>query len=197
MAWLLDILRMPTQSRGLLYDDIELIPENPVGLVLGCVPRMPDGKVNRYFAARIEAAARLFHAGKVEYLLVSGDAARSGQDEPAAMRAGLLALRVPENRIVVDPRGLRTLDSVFRAQLVFGLTRATLVSQRFHNERAAYIAQGIGLSVVGFNAADPPRGLDKMRIREPFARILAVLDRRVFGTQPRYVDERITIGTSP
>lgn len=196
-AWLVEVWRMPARSAELLYDDLERIPHNRVGMVLGCVPRLADGRTNLFLTERIAAAARLYHAGKVDYLLVSGDAERGGQDEPAAMRAGLLKLKVPDARIVIDPRGLRTLDSVFRAKLVYGLTAMTIISQRFHNERAAYIAQGIGVAVVGFNATHPEVVIDKMRIREPFARVLAVLDARVLGTQPRYLGEHVVIGHAP
>lgn len=193
--WFGDAMRMPAMSRGLLFDSVEEIPKKRVGLLLGCVPRLSDGRTNQYFEQRVEAAARLYHAGKVEYVLVSGDAERDGQDEPAAMRRGLLALGVPADRLVLDARGFRTLDSVLRAKLVFGLDELTLISQRFHNERAAYIARSIGLSVVGYNAKDPSdRAFDKMRYREPFARLVAVIDARVLYTQPRYVDERIAIG---
>jgi SanA protein len=99
---------------------------------------------------------------------------------------------------VLDPHGLRTFDSVARAKLVYGLGQFTLISQRFHNERAVYIARALGLSVVGYNAGDPPRmRLDEMRYREPFARMLAVLDARVLGTKPRHLGERISIGQTP
>jgi len=184
-------------SRGLLFSDVAAIGHNRVGLVLGCVPRLPDGRPNLYLVRRIEAGARLYQAGKVDYLLVSGDLDRDGQDETAAMREGLIALGVPGARIVVDSLGLRTLDSVVRAHKVYGLSHMTIVSQRFHNERALYIAQALGLSVVGYNAADPPRlSWDKMQLREPFARIMAVLDMRVFGTQPRHLGARVTIGNA-
>jgi SanA protein len=197
-AWSLEAIRMPSLSRGLLFDEIEAIPSNRVGLLLGCVPRLPDGRTNRYFTARIEAAARLLHAGKVRFLLVSGDADRDGQDEPAAMRAGLLGLGVPDAAIALDPQGLRTFDSVARAKLVYGLGQFTLISQRFHNERAVYIARALGLSVVGYNAGDPPRiPHDRMRYREPFARMLAVLDARVLRTKPRHHGERVSIGQAP
>ncbi|HEY5954970.1 MAG TPA: ElyC/SanA/YdcF family protein, partial [Polyangiaceae bacterium] len=161
-AWVIEVLRMPARSRGLLHDDPQGIAPNRVGLVLGCVPRMPDGRPNLYFTYRIEAASRLYRAGKVEYLLVSGDAARDGQDEPAAMRTALLASGVPDAKIVVDPKGLRTRESILRAKWVYGLGQFTLISQRFHNERAAYIARSMGLSVIGLNAVDPRVSFDKM-----------------------------------
>jgi SanA protein len=197
-AWSLEAIRMSALSRGLLFDDLEAIPSNRVGLLLGCMPRLPDGRTNRYFTARVEAAARLLHAGKVRFLLVSGDANRDGQDEPAAMRAGLLGLGVKDAAIVLDPHSLRTFDSVARAKLVYGLGQFTLISQRFHNQRAVYIARALGLSVVAYNADDPPRmPHDTMRYREPFARMLAVLDVRVLGTKPRHLGERISIGLPP
>lgn len=185
---------MARASRGALFDSVESIPKNRVGLLLGCVPRLPDGRANLYFVRRVEAAARLFHQGKVQYIIASGDPTRDGNDEPSAMRRALIERGVPESKILIDPRGLRTLDSVLRARLVFGLRELTLISQRFHNERAAYIARSVGLSVWGFNAADPPASMfDTMRWREPLARILAVLDARIFHTQPRFVDAPIRI----
>lgn len=197
-AWMIDVLRMPSATNGLLFDDPNDVPTNRVGLVLGCVPRLPDGRPNRYFTFRMQAAARLFRAGRVEYFLVSGDAARDGQDEPAAMRAALIESGVPESRIVVDGKSLRTRDSILRAKWVYGLSRFTLISQRFHNQRAATIAQSMGLSVVGFNAIDPPRAFfDKMQWREPFARILAVLEARLPNADVDPGFERIHIGEVP
>jgi SanA protein len=197
-AWLFDAIALPRASSGLLFDNLEAIPRNRVGLLLGCVPRLADGRTNQYFTLRVQAAARLFHADKVAYLLVSGDARRDGQDEPAAMRDALLALQVPDERIVLDVHGLRTLDSIARAKQVFGLEQLTVISQRFHNERAIYIARAFGLAVVGYNASDPPHLVDdKMRMREPFARLIAVLDTRVLKTKPRTLGERVTIGQAP
>lgn len=189
-----DALRMGSASRNLLFDSVEAIPKNRVGLLLGCVPRLSDGRQNLYFVHRVEAAARLYHSHRIEYLLVSGDPNRDGHDEPAAMRRALMERGVPQERIVIDARGLRTLDSVLRAKLVYGLQQLSLISQRFHNERAAYIARSAGLAVVGLNARDPASmPFDSMRWREPLARVLAVLDMRVLRTQPRFVGERIPI----
>lgn len=191
-----DMLRMESASSDLLFDSVEAIPKNRVGLLLGCVPRLADGRQNPYFVHRIDAAARLYHAHRIEYLLVSGDPNRDGHDEPSAMRRALIERGVPDSRIIIDGRGLRTLDSVLRAKLVYGLQDFSLISQRFHNERAAYIARAAGLTVVGFNARDPDPSTtfsDSARWREPFARVRAVLDVRLLHTQPRFVGERIPI----
>lgn len=186
---------MPATSGAFLFDSIESIPKKRVGLLLGCAPRLADGRHNLYLTYRVRAAAELYTAGKIEYVLASGDADRDGQDEPAAMKAGLIKLGVPEERIVIDALGLRTLDSVLRAKLVFGLDDFTLISQRFHNQRGVYIARSAGLAVVGYNARDPASSFDKMQLREPFARMLAVIDARLLHTQPRFLGEPIRIGT--
>jgi SanA protein len=133
--------------------------------------------------------------GKVRYLLVSGDNHRRGYDEPTAMRDALIARAVPRERIVLDYAGFRTLDSIARAKDVFGQSHVIIVSQRFHNERALYLAQALGLFGVAYNAKDVPgaRG-DVTFMREPLARLRAVLDVRVLHTRPKYEGVRVEIG---
>src|SRR5579883_2424916 len=82
-------------SRGRLYSDVAAIPPRPVGLVLGCAAKLPDGRRNLYFYYRIQAAAELYRAGKVQYLLVSGDNHAAGYDEPTDMKNSLLQAGVP------------------------------------------------------------------------------------------------------
>jgi len=187
--------RMKTRAKGKLFDEAELLPDCKVALVLGCVPVLPNGRTNLYFSNRIEAAAKLFHLGKVRYLLVSGDNHRRGYDEPTAMRDALIARAVPRERIVLDYAGFRTLDSIARAKDVFGQSHVIIVSQRFHNERALYLAQALGLFGVAYNAKDVPgaRG-DVTFMREPLARLRAVLDVRVLHTRPKYEGVRVEIG---
>lgn len=64
-------------------------------LVLGAKPG------NRYFTRRINTAAALYHAGKVKWLLVSGDNGKKEYDEPSAMQQALIAKGVPEAAIFV------------------------------------------------------------------------------------------------
>ena len=82
----------------------------------------------------------LFQAGKISRILVSGDNRRMNYNEPVEMRKALIAHGIPDSVIVMDFAGIRTLDSVIRAKKVFGQDRFTIISQRFHNERALYIA---------------------------------------------------------
>ena len=95
--------------------------------MLGTTPTIASRWRNLYFDARIESAAKLYHAGKVRALIVSGDNGTYDYDEPAIMKEQLVALGVPAERIVCDCAGFRTLDSVVRAKLVFGQSRVIFV----------------------------------------------------------------------
>lgn len=163
------------------------LPEVEVALVLGCAERLGDGRRNRFFDARMTAAAELYHAGKVRYLLVSGDNSRPDYDEPSDMRRALVEAGVPTSRIVLDYAGFRTLDSVLRARDVFGLERLIVVSQRFHNERAVYLARAHGIRAYGLDAQDIG-GVEGMRVRarEVLSRMAAVLDVELLNTRPRF-----------
>lgn len=103
-----------------LYDSIDDIPYNRAGLLLGTTPYRAGGGRNPYFYERIDAAARLYRAGKISMIIVSGDNATRKYNEPRAMRRALIRAGVPGKAIVFDFAGFRTLDSIVRASLVFG-----------------------------------------------------------------------------
>lgn len=181
-------------AKGRIFDEANDIPETPTALVLGTSPTRADGARNRFFGPRMKAAASLFHAGKVKSLIVSGDNSSKHYDEPTAMKSELIALGVPEERIVCDFAGLRTLDSVVRAKEVFGQSRITIVSQRFHNERAIYLAHAHGLEAYGLNATSVPLAESlKTHLREVFARVKAVLDVHLLGTKPKHLGPPIPV----
>lgn len=185
-VWLWAAWTIPHRIRGPSTGDLEQISRNRVGLVLGCTRYLRSGRPNLYFARRIAAAAALHRAGKVERLLVSGASRRGQVDEAQSMKEALLEQGVPADVVVCDHHGYRTLDSVLRARQVFGHDHITVVSQRFHNERAIYIAERRGIEAIGFDARDvaPPRGR-AVRFREFFARLRVILDVHVFTTQSR------------
>lgn len=171
---------------GKLHDEIDEVPDGRVGLVFGTSPWIGD-RENLYFRYRIEAAAELWKSGKLRCVLVSGDNERHNYNEPEYMKAALVEAGVPAEMIIPDYAGFRTLDTVYRAKEVFGADKVTLISQKFHNERAAYLAKAKGLDVVGYNARDVEgQGGFKTKLREIGARVKMWLDVRVLGTEPRF-----------
>lgn len=181
-------------SDGFVYDSHHFIPHNKVGLVLGTSHRVRDGGPNPYFFNRMQAAAELYHNNKVEYLIVSGDNRTQWYNEPEQMRKELIRLDVPDSVIYLDYAGLRTLDSVIRCHKVFGQDSFTIISQKFHNQRAVYIARQHGLNVVAYNAPDvKSTSHNKIQIREWFAKVNVFLD-QVTKKQPRFTGEKVHIG---
>ena len=174
-------------GKGRLHDEVAAVPPGGVGLVFGCDDEI-DGRENLYFRYRIDAAAELWHAGRLSCVIVSGDNRTRHYNEPERMRQALIDAGVPADRIVCDYAGLRTLDSVVRAKEVFGVRKVTFVSQRFQNERAAYLAKANGMDYSGFNARDVEgHGGIRVRSREILARVKMWLDVRILGTRPKHL----------
>lgn len=124
------------------------VPERPVALVLGAGVR-PDGQPTRVLARRLELAAELYAAGRVEVVLVSGDNSVEHYNETDTMREHLVAAGVPAERIAGDYAGFSTWESCVRAREVFGVTEATVVTQDFHLPRAVALCRAAGIDAVG------------------------------------------------
>ena len=167
-------------SRGRVFTRAEDLPHRNAAVVLGCVKTLRNGRENQYFRTRIDAAARLYHTRKVAFVIVSGDNHVAGYDEPTDMKAALVDLGVPEDRIVCDYAGFRTLDSVVRASAVFQQDDFILVSQPFHLRRALFLARCRGIHAIGYAAGEVRYGrrtiLLRQICREQLARVAALLD---------------------
>lgn len=179
-------------SASLQYSFVKEVPSTHVGLLLGTSP-VNRGKPNLYFTYRIDAAEALFKAGKIKYLIISGDNGRKEYDEPTEMKNALIARGIDSTKIILDYAGFRTFDSVVRAKKIFGQDTIIFISQRFHNERAIYIAQQNDMLAYGYNAKDVSNKYGmKTIVREKFARVKVFLD-ILFGVQPHFLGEKISI----
>ena len=176
-----------------IYSEVEKTPHNKAGLLLGTSKFLRSGINNEYYENRIEATIALFKAGKIDYVIISGDNSRKEYDEPTDMKNDLIAAGVPAERIYLDYAGFRTLDSVVRCKAIFGQKSITVISQRFHDERAIYLAQHNDIEAVGFAAKDVQKmsGL-KTRAREYLARTKMFID-LLFNKQPKFLGEKIAI----
>lgn len=180
-------------SRGRLHTEVSTLPNTDVGLILGTTDRI-HGRENLYFRYRIDAAVRVWKSGKLKTLIVSGDNRSPYYNEPMKMKQALIERGIPADRIVCDYAGLRTFDSVVRAKEIFGTHSLLVISQRFQNERAIYIAQAHGIQAYGFNARDvEPRAGLKTKIREVGARVKMWLDVNFLDTRPRHLGEKIQL----
>lgn len=184
-----------SRTEGRLHDSVSTVPETHAALLLGTSRFSVRGGVNSYFLYRIDAAARLYFSGKVQYIIASGDNSRNSYNEPAELKEALIERGIPEDRIVADYAGFRTLDSVVRARKVFGQERFIVVSQAFHNRRAVFIGRSKGFDIWGYNARDIPlhRGF-RVMLREQIARVLAVLDVLILKTEPKFLGDPVSVG---
>lgn len=185
-------LYIVSSSAPFVFHSPDALPENSVGLVLGTTPRLAGGAVNPHFKNRIDAAAFLYHTGKVKHLLVSGDNHLREYNEPVAMKSALMAEGVPESAMTLDYAGLRTLDSVVRAREIFGQDKLTIITDEFHAYRAVFLSKKYGIDAVAYCSEEIPFGVS-VRMREYGARIKAVLDLYVFHTQPKFLGEKVEI----
>ena len=178
-----------SNADGKCYSSLEKIPQRQVAVVLGTSPLYKNGLENLFFTYRIQAAAQLYKAGKVKYLILSGDNNKREYNEPEEMKKALIAQGVPEQAIFLDYAGFRTLDSMVRAKEVFMQDSITVISQHFHNERALYLAEKTGLNAIAYDAKDVPgsHGL-KVRLREYLARVKMFVD-LLIGKQPHFHGE--------
>ncbi len=173
------------------YDEIDSLPKMKTAMVLGTSRWASSGRTNLFFKYRMEAAASLFKAGKVKYILVSGDNGIKEYNETRDMTNYLMKLGIPEDRIVADYAGFSTLDSVVRSKEVFGQDSIIIISQPFHNERALFIANNYGLKAVAYNAKGVPTKYSiKTYLREYLARVKALGDAWIFHRMPKYYKEK-------
>ncbi|MFN4234035.1 MAG: vancomycin high temperature exclusion protein [Bacteroidia bacterium] len=181
-------------AKSRLYNSIESVPFNNVALLLGTSKYNSSGNPNLFFKYRIEAVTALFHTGKIKHIIVSGDNKEMSYNEPRDMRKALLANQIPDSCITLDYAGFRTLDSVVRCKKVFGQNKVTIVSQRFHLERALFIAHKYDMDAIGFIAEDAPQQYGIYTyIREYFAKFLAVIDLYILHASPKFLGDPIEI----
>ena len=134
-------------AAGHIYTESD-VPATPVALVLGAQVN-PDGTPSAFLAARLDLAKRLYDAGLIEMIIVSGDHLAPEFDEPAAMRNYLINAGLPTEKVIADPGGFDTYESCLRAKRVFNLSQLIIVTQSYHVVRAVATCRALGVDATG------------------------------------------------
>lgn len=185
--------KIDAESEDYVTSNLSNLPNEKTGLLLGTSKMLSNGNPNAYFFNRIEAAAELYKSGKIQNVIVSGDNSQKDYNEPEEMKNELIKAGVPAEKIFEDFAGFRTLDSVVRAKEIFGQKSYIIISQRFHNERAVYLARKNGVEAFGYNAKDVNKYAGfQTNVREKFARAKVFWD-FMFGVEPKYGGNKILI----
>ena len=186
-------LTIVKRSKDFVFENINNLKPVKVGLLLGTSKYLGNGSPNDFFFNRIDATVDLYKSNKIKFIIISGDNSKKDYNEPLDMKNELVKRGIPEDKIFLDYAGFRTLDSVIRAKEIFGQNSFIVISQKFHNERAVYLARRNGIEAYGYNAKEVVayKGF-KTKLREYFARDKVFID-LLFGTEPKFLGEKITI----
>ncbi len=168
-----------------IYASAEQVPATAVAIVFGA------GIGSREFSDRITTAVALYKLGKVKKILMTGDNGQLSYNEPQAMKKVAIKLGVPAADITCDYAGFRTYDSLYRARDIFEVKQAVLVTQRYHLPRAMFLAEKIGLEVVGVDAGIQSYGAIQSwyDLREIAAAEAAWFD-VMNGRKPKYLGKK-------
>jgi vancomycin permeability regulator SanA len=162
---------------GHIYTESD-VPAAPVALVLGAQVN-PDGTPSAFLAARLDLAKRLYDAGLVEMIIVSGDHLASEFDEPLAMRNYLITAGLPAEKLIADPGGFDTYESCLRAKRVFNLSQLIIVTQTYHLVRAVATCRALGIDATGVgddSAREHTMAWLRGAIRDQIACVKTVVD---------------------
>jgi SanA protein len=175
--------------------EVSDVPAAEVAIVPGALVE-PDGDMSAMLAARVERASRLWHAGKVEKVLVSGDHGAWKYDEPDTMRKALVRDGVPPEDVFEDHAGFDTWATMVRAREIFGVRDAVVITQGFHMPRALYLADAAGIDATGLTADLQDWGFQgrKSTVREVLSRVKALAD--VTLETPAMAGPKIPIATT-
>ncbi len=135
--------------------NVETAPRARYALVFGA-GLLPARAPSPMLAERLDTALALYQRGKVQRILISGDSIGPYHRETAVMKRYLLDRKLPEEHLMEDPAGLSTYASCYRAARRFEVQDALLVTQRFHVDRAVFLARALGMNAHGV-APDPSR----------------------------------------
>ncbi|QLB17902.1 hypothetical protein A6B40_02135 [Mannheimia varigena] len=173
--------------RDKIYTDVKKLPHREYAVVLGTAKFYSKDVINRYYKYRLDAAKQLVQSEKVDLLLLSGDNKTPYYNEPKTMTNDLLKMGVPQRQIKQDYAGYTTFDSIIRATEVYKLPPFTIVSQKFHCERALFIAKFKNIDAICY-AAKYPEGAYQVRLREILARAVMVFNLLV-GKTPETLED--------
>lgn len=182
-------------TEAYVFLDIKKLPKVDAIIVLGA--KVTNEKLSYVLEDRLIAGVNIIYAHKAKAILLSGDHGQKEYDEVNSMRKYMLRrnFNIKKEQIFMDHAGFDTYDSMFRAQEIFGIKSAIIVTQDFHINRSVYIARSLGIEAYGF-AVDESIYKESLRfnwrIREVLSRVKAFKDVQI-QSNPTFLGEKIPI----
>ncbi len=158
-----------TTSNIIIKEEYQQLKDVDYILVLGASVRRE--RPSPMLEDRLKKAIELYNINTQNKILVTGDHTKEDYDEVTIMKNYLLENNIPEEKIIMDPAGVSTYDSIFRVQKQLKAKKIIIVSQKYHLYRALYIANSLGIEAYGVPADDIKyKGATYRKVREILAR---------------------------
>lgn len=139
-----------SSTKNRIYYSVKKFPKNDVGIIFGA--GINGNQPSKYLKDRLDAGILLYKMKRINKILLSGDNGREEYDELTVMKNYCYTHGVDTTKIFVDYAGFDTYSTMYRAKHIFKIKRATLISQKYHLNRAIYIGNKLGIKSVGFSA---------------------------------------------
>lgn len=180
-----------TNKNVILFNESKDLGDIDCILVLGA--GIKQGKPSDMLEDRLIQAINLYKNGISKKIIMSGDHGSQNYDEVNLMKKYAIDQGVPSEDIFMDHAGFSTYESMYRAKEVFKVNTVIVVTQKYHQYRAIYIAKELGLNAYGVSS--DLRKYQKQvyrEIREIAAREKDFL-KCFFKPTPTYLGEEIPV----
>jgi SanA protein len=181
-----------TKSKQFIYKKESDLPKCYTAIVLGALVSK-SGYLSDFLQDRLDVAIQLYKNRKISRFLLSGDHGHANYDEVNSMKAYLIKNGINTNDIFLDHAGFDTYNTMVRANEIFQVNDAIIVTQEFHLSRAIYIARQKGLIAYGI-CADKREysSINRLRIRELIANLKALYEIAI-NKKPKFMGSSIPI----
>ncbi|MEY8368288.1 ElyC/SanA/YdcF family protein [Anaerovoracaceae bacterium 42-11] len=161
------------EAQELASSDIEKLKDKGADCILVLGAGIKDDETpTPMLKDRLDLGIMLYEHGVAPKLLLSGDNGTESHNEIHVMLNYVKKAGVPEADIFCDHAGFSTYDSMYRAKDIFSAQTIIVVTQTYHEYRALYIGDELGLDVYGAASDQLTYAGQPMReIREVMARV--------------------------
>ena len=157
-----------------IFNNPDELTEFDYALFLGTPKKLASGDVNNYYKNRISAAVELYESGKTNTFIISADSLNKYQEnEVELIKTDLILSEINPSSIILDNDGNRTYKSITNID-INTVHKYIIISQKFHLERALYIAKNKGHNAIGFTAKGSMS--NQLWLREILARVKMQMD---------------------
>lgn len=149
-------------------------------MVLGC-GIVDSNTPSPMLKDRLDVGIELYKKGIVKKLLLTGDNGSVWHNEIHVMLKYAKENGVPKEDIFCDHAGFSTWESMYRGKTIFGIKKAIVITQKYHEYRALYIGKKLGMNMIGVSG-DQMRyiGQSYRDLREVLARNKDFIKTRFF-----------------